>query len=121
MIEFIQSITDAEMNFIANLDYGCGKEEHLQALKKVIFEQGGICNNDQLWYPAEVYELGSNSLQQGHEREFVICTLLVILNVIKGYGHIELSEKFDHHAWAYDQLPENLKGRIIQAYEQAKI
>lgn len=70
MIEFIQSITDEEMNFIAHLDYGCSKDEHFQALKKVIFEQKGICNKDQSWYPAEVYELGSNSLKTGHEREF---------------------------------------------------
>jgi len=121
MIEFIQTITEDELRFIANLDYGCGKEEHFHALKKVVFEQNGICNNTQFWYPAEVYELGSTSLQTGHEREFTICTLLVILNALNGRDHIELSDKFDDRAYDYDQLPESLKSRIIQAYEQAKI
>lgn len=120
IIELIQSVSESELRFISNLDYACDNERHYQALRQVIFEQECIGNAGQLWHPAEVYELGSNWLQEGHEREFTICTLLVIHNAIQGSDcYTDLEAKFDNHAWEYDKLPEHLKNVILSAYELA--
>ncbi len=122
MIDFIQSITNEELDFIAGLDNGCNQEEHLRELRKVIFEQGGIANSEQYWYPMEVYELGSNWLQAGHEREFTFCTLLVIYNVIRGRDNAsDLEHKFHNHAAEYDQLPPQYRSYVLEAYAQAGI
>lgn len=122
MMEFIQSINNDELKFISRLDYGAGIKKHYAALKALIFEQGGIVNEDQYWYPYEVIELGSNSLQAGHEREFTICTLIVIHNVISGSDKTtDLEYKFETHAGEYDMLPETCKSLVMAAYERASL
>ncbi|MEM7359899.1 MAG: hypothetical protein AAF431_12435 [Pseudomonadota bacterium] len=122
IIDFIQTLTEEELRFISNLDYGCGAEKHFVVLKKVIFGQDGVGNYDQSWYPYEVIELGANWLQPGHEKEFTACTLLVIHNVMKGNdGSTDLDYKFESHAKDYDQLPEKYRSLVLAAYEQANI
>lgn len=122
MIDFIKSITEDELHFISGLDYGGGRERHYVELRKVIFEQNCVANYDQSWYPSEVYELGSNWLQEGYEREFTICTLLVIHNVIQGNdGATDLRYKFDSHAAEYDQLLPHHRDLILEAYAHAGI
>ena len=74
----VTSITESEPTFIAGLDYGQKQDQHLDALRKVIFEQDGVSTRPQYWFPYEVIELGAHSLESGHEREFAICTLLVV-------------------------------------------
>ena len=77
----VKSASESELAFIAALDYGQDAERHLAALRAVCFEQGGVIRPDQYWFPYEVIELGAHSLREGHEREFAICTMLVLANV----------------------------------------
>jgi|GEM_PF-3036323 len=80
MIEFIKSISEKEIKFISKLDCKQDVERHKEALNKVIFEQAGAIGEYQVWFPYEVIELGANALVQGHEKEFTICTMLILLN-----------------------------------------
>ena len=50
-------------------------------------------------------ELGAHQLHQGHEREFAICTLLVVGAVKAGFDtSTDLSQKFHDRAADYDKL-----------------
>ena len=111
MIEFIQSISENEMEFIAGLDYGQESERHYAALKEVIFNQSCKITEKKCWFPLEVIELGSNSLQQGHEKEFTICTLLVLLN-----NPEDVDYDFESSASNYDLLPNKYKKIILDTY-----
>jgi len=111
MIEFIQSISENEMEFISGLDYGQESEKHYEALKELIFNQSCKVTDKQYWFPLEVVELGSYSLQQGHEKEFTICTLLVLLNKPE-----DLDYKFESGASNYDLLPKKYKKLILDTY-----
>ena len=119
MHPLISTITDSELRFIAKLDYGQGADEHLVALRRVIFEQRGIPSDGQSWYPYEVVELGSYSIEPGHEREFALCTLLVIEAARGGFDTVDLAEKLARMALDYDALPPELRDVILQAYERA--
>jgi len=117
MIKFIQSITDKELKYISERDYGSDAEKHLEALRSVIFKQNGLITEDQCWYPYEVVELGSNALHEGHEREFVICTLLIILNVKNGTDLVnDLDHKFESFSYEYDRLPKELSELVLNGY-----
>jgi hypothetical protein len=108
-----------ELVFIASLDYGQGAEQHLAALRSVLSERGGIVGDGQHWYPYEVIELGANWLQPGHEREFALCTLLVIENVAAGADtSTDLVAKLAGQAADYDRLPAPLRDLILSAYEK---
>ncbi len=120
MHPLIRSITRSELEFIALLDYGLEKEKHLAALEKLIFEQGGVSHADQSWFPCEVVELGSNSLQPGHEREFVICTLLVIASIKSGFCNTkELDQMLSDRSADYDSLPKELSETVLTEYLNA--
>src|ERR1700741_4297330 len=102
----IASVTESELTFIASLDYGVRADEHFAALKRVIYEQGGLPRADQYWFPYEVIELGAHHLEPSHEREFAICTFLVIAAVNAGVDcSTDLSQKFHDRAADYDRLP----------------
>lgn len=119
-IEFIQSITSDEMEFISKLDYGDDSEKHRQALEKVIFEQGGVIHDDQRWHPYEVIELGANWLQQEHEKEFSICTLLVIMNVqAETDTWTELDWKLESQNNEYKKLPKEMLEIIREQFTRA--
>jgi len=49
MIEAIQKITDAELKFISELDYGKKSEEHYRGLKQVIYQQECIIDLSTLY------------------------------------------------------------------------
>ncbi len=113
--------TDEELAFIAGLDYGQNKQRHLDALHVLSEKQGGIIGADQFWFPYEVIELGSHELKAGHEREFAICTLLVLANVAAGVDtSTDLNAKFEDRAADYDKLPSALREEILTAYKDAK-
>lgn len=112
MIEFIRSISEEEIDFISQLDYRQEVEKHKEALNKVIFEQAGLATESQYWFPYEVIELGANTLTKGHEREFTICTLLVLLN-----SPDEKDDKFNSQASNYDLLPKKYQELIFKAIE----
>jgi len=113
MIEFIQTITDSELDFISGLDYKQETEKHKAALKEVIFNQSCTVIEGQEWFPFEVIELGAHWLQKGHEKEFTICTLLVLLN-----GCEDIDHKFECRAADYDLLPMKYRDSILNMYEQ---
>ena len=82
--DFLESLTDAERDFISGLDYGNDAATHRQELDLVIEREGRVDFENQVWHPYEVIELGKNSLQDGHEREFVACAGIVLLNISTG-------------------------------------
>jgi hypothetical protein len=117
----VQSITDEELAHIATLDYGQDSQQHLKALRSVIFEQDGELQNEQTWHPYEVIELCTHSLKPCHEREFAICTLLVIQAVASGLdSSTDLSAKLNDRAKDYDYLPPDLRDTILNAYQSAE-
>ena len=111
MIEFIQTISEHEIEFIANLDYKQEAEKHIAALNKVVFEQNCETTEEQYWFPLEVIELGANSLKSGHEKEFVVCTLLAFIN-----SPDSAEFKFDANVNNYDLLPESQRNMILETY-----
>ena len=121
MNKTIESITEEELQFISAADYEQDIEKHYKALKKLIFEQKGIINNEQSWFPYEVIELSSNSLKEHHEREFVICTLLIILNVNAGTDLTnDLEYKFSSFSGEYAKLSKPLSELILSEFTNAK-
>ena len=113
MIDFIQSISENEIEYIANLDYGQDNEKHKVALKNLIFNQ--VCKSlpEQHWFPMEVIELGSYSLSKGHEKEYTICTLLLLMNVPD-----DINNLFESQSKTYDLLPNKYRDLIVSAYER---
>lgn len=110
-------LTDHELEYIAQRDYGQDVPRHLEALKTVIFEQQGVLREGQQWFPYEAVELGSNSLETGHEREFAFCTVLVVASVRNGFDtRTDLAEKLSDRSADYDRLPPMLREEILNAY-----
>ena len=117
----VRSASEQELRFIAARDYGQDAERHFAALCSVCYEQGGLIQPDQIWFPYEVVELGSHSLFPGHDREFAICTLLVLANVVAGIDtSTDLQAKFADRAAEYDLLPSDLREEILRAYQSAE-
>ncbi len=116
----VKSVTESELRHIASLDYGQDSERHLDALRLLIFEQGGDLLEDQFWFPHEVISLGSHHLIKGHEREFFFCTMLLLQAVANGFDtSVELSDKLNDRAADYDMLPAALRDEVLQAYQSA--
>jgi hypothetical protein len=119
--ELVRSVSASELAFIAGRDYGQDADRHLAALNAVCLEQGGIIGTDQYWFPYEVIELGAHTLAPGHEREFAICTLLVLANVSAGVDtSTDIQAKFADRAADYDSLPVTLREEILHAYQTAE-
>ena len=116
----IKSVSESELLYIAALDYGQDSRQQLESLRVVIFGQDGSLREGQIWHPYEVIELGANALKSGHEREFAICTLLVIQAVIDGFdSSTDLTVKFNDRAHDYDSLPPMLREEVLRAYQIA--
>ena len=117
LVAFVRSLSDDELRFIASRDYGREADSHLQELRKLFATDSLVPSIDQNWYPYEVIELASNSLEPGHEREFAACTLLVLRAIEAGYDTGTFSEdKFRYHAPDYDRLPPALREAVLDAY-----
>lgn len=115
--DLLDSLTEGELKFIAQGDYGVDADLHLEGLVKLLHDQDGVLSEGQYWYPYEVVELGAHSLKPGHEREFTACTLLVINAVATGYDRsTRLDWKFDDRAGDYDRLPTQLRELVMDAY-----
>ena len=80
--ELLHSLTEAELGFIARLDYGADWERHIAGLRSVVARGGEVRMADEYWYPYEVIELGKNDLKHGHEREFAACLAIVLSNIL---------------------------------------
>ncbi|MEB2185293.1 hypothetical protein VDS18_05150 [Xanthomonas campestris pv. campestris] len=115
----LQSPTPDELRFIAERDYGQDVVQHSEALTSLI-SRGGRFEQGEDWYPYEVVELGAHTLVPGHEREFAICTLLVVAAVAAGFdGSTVLTEKFQERADDYAKLQPDLQQAILAAYVAA--
>src|SRR5690349_20452564 len=99
--QLLRSMSDAERDFIAGLDYGAERKLHRAALDTVIEHDGEVIFDTQgAWYPYEVIELGKNWLQEGHEREYAACMGIVLRNIQSGRdrcNHVEgiLEQHYD--------------------------
>lgn len=118
--ELLKSLTDDELEFIASRDYGIDADLHVTELKKLVASQGALPAEGQHWYPYEVIELGAHRLVPGHEREFAVCTLLVLRAVDAGFDTSTLLEmKLEDRAADYRALQAPLGDVILSAYESA--
>ena len=117
VVSIVCSLTDDELRFIASGDYGEEVERHLAELRKLFSTEDLVPSEEQYWHPYEVIELGSNSLQSGHEREFAACTLLVLHAIEKGYDTSAFpADKLSYHSQDYDRLPPSLRDAVLDAY-----
>jgi hypothetical protein len=108
--QLLRSLSDAERDFIASLDYGVDRSMHRAALDAVIEHHGEVDFDKQSWYPYEVIELGKHWLQEGHEREYAACMVIVLWNIETGrdpFNDLEgiLAQQYD----SIQALPNDLR------------
>ena len=109
-LNLIRSISESELEFISKADYGQEFLRHKEALKKLIFEQNGIVNADQYWFPYEVIELSRWSCKEGHEREFAISNVIIALSILGGAdGSNSVEYMFEQLSNEYESLSSELK------------
>ena len=120
VLSFIESITEAELNYIAAADYGRDTDKHKNALNDLIFLQNGIVQKGQYWYPYEVVELNRWSCKKGHEREFAICHLIIALSIMAG---TDISNSAAHMLETlqneYHKLPKQLYKLVVNTMSKA--
>jgi hypothetical protein len=118
LFALIGTASAAELDWIAALGKADEQPRHRAALAQVVGPQAGRLKDDQLWYPYEVIERGAIRCESGHEREFVLCTLLVILAVQAGQRiGVDLALQFDDLAATYETLPPVLRDTVLDAYQ----
>ncbi len=109
-LNLIRSITESELEFISKADYGQEFLRHKESLKKLIFEQNGIVNADQYWFPYEVVELSRWSCKEGHEREFAISNVIIALSILgDADGSNSVEYMFERLSNEYESLSSELK------------
>ena len=109
-LNLIRSITESELEFISKADYGQEFLRHKESLKKLIFEQNGIVNADQYWFPYEVVELSRWSCREGHEREFAISNVIIALSILgDADGSNSVEYMFERLSNEYESLSSELK------------
>jgi hypothetical protein len=110
-----------ELDWIAALGKASEHARHRAALDQVLGPQHGHLHEDQLWFPYEVIERGAMHCESGHEREFVLCTLVVFLAAADpGQVELDLGLHFDDHAMAYESLPPVLRDVVLDAFETVR-
>jgi hypothetical protein len=114
LAQLLHSLSDAERDFIASLDYGSDRAKHGAALDTVIQHDGEVDFDAQgFWYPYEVIELGKNWLQEGHEREYAACMGIVLLNIEAGRDlSNDLEYIVEQHYDSIRSLPADLRQLI---------
>jgi hypothetical protein len=71
------------------------------------------------WHPYEVIELGKNSLQTGHEREYAACLCIVLLNIERGADKSnDLEWIIENQADSISRLPTELSGMITELVDR---
>jgi hypothetical protein len=122
LADLLHSLSDAERDFIAGLDYGADREAHRTALDAVIEHDGDVdCDTQGFWYPYEVIELGKNWLQEGHEREYAACMSVVLLNMEAGRDRCnDLEDILTQHYSSIQSLPDDLR-EIIDSFIERTI
>jgi len=121
MHPLVSTASKNELNFIAGLDYGQDQHKHYEALSDLIFMRKGEFQRCDNWFPYEVIELGANSIHVGHEREFVICSLLVIHAVGSGFDTwTNLENKFSNLDSSLDELSTDLADLLLHEYVRTR-
>jgi hypothetical protein len=109
----LHSLTDAERNFIAEMDYGVAWQQHRAALDVVIQRNGVIDFATQgVWFPHEVIMLATMSVEEGHEREFAACVGILLLRAER-----HVVERRDS---ILGQLPTELRECLRLLYDQLR-
>lgn len=94
---------DALIN-IANADYGCGVDRHLEALREVLAAPDGWRTQERLWYPSEVVELVSHVPDQAG---FAGATALMLMDAIEAEDiRGDMDYRWQNNAKAYFAMPE---------------
>jgi hypothetical protein len=120
-LDFTKSITEEELSYISQADRGEDIELHKAALRKLIFEQECIVNKDQYWHPYECVELNRWICEQGHEREFAICNIIIALSTISGADITNDPDyMLDIIADEYDELPTNMRELVLSCLISAR-
>ena len=115
----LPSVTHEELIFVAHVDYGEYAEKHLSSLCDALTLQDGNFSAGQHFFPYEVVELGAHALTAGHEREFVLCTLLVTNAVASGFDTAtNFGEKLSAMASTYDAFPSELRELVLATYAE---
>jgi len=115
MHEFIATVSEPELRFIASCDYGQDQEKHFLALHELIFKRKGAFTEDDVWFPYEVIELCANSIRGGHERAFAISALLVVHAVESGFDTwTDISDKFSKSIFSTNCLPSDLANLLLE-------
>ena len=109
-----------ELDWIAALGRSAEHARHRAALEQVLGAQHGRLHEDQMWFPYEVIERGAMQCEVGHEREFVLCALLVFIAAQADQAELDLDLHFDDHATAYEELPPVLRDVVLDAYEASR-
>ncbi len=113
-LEFVKSITEDEINFIANADYGEDADLHSKALRELIFKNDCILSDDQIWYPYECVELVRWECKEGHMREFAFCNIIIAISIISGADNTNDPEyMLNTITHEYDKLPEDLRELVL--------
>lgn len=117
MHPLLRTATSEELSFIAGLDYGQDKERHLAELRELIYQRDGQFKDGETWFPLEVIELGANSITTGHEREFLLCCLLVRSAIESGhcFSH-DRESKYSLIEPLLTQLPHEMALLLVEAY-----
>lgn len=121
MHSFALTATTSELKFISERDYGQDADKHFAALETLIFEKAGRYPDDDFWYPLEVLELGANSVTAGHEREFVICCLLVLTAIDSGhcFSH-DRESKYSQIEPLLPLLPTEMSEVLLSAFAERR-
>jgi hypothetical protein len=119
--ELIQRIPESELQWIAERDYGSDVEEHLKALKHLLYANDVAAASSYDWSPWEVIELTAYHLQVGHEEAFALCVLLVIRAICDGTNKwMELEDFFVTCSADVDKLPPTLRDAVLAAFVEAE-
>ncbi|NJK93426.1 MAG: hypothetical protein HC904_17385 [Blastochloris sp.] len=112
----LESLTNDEREFIAELDYGNDADQHRCALDEVIASNGIVDFKSQgYWHPYEVIELGKNWLQVGHEGEYAACLGIVLKNIEIGSDQSnDLEWIIENQTNSISQLPSELQAMITE-------
>lgn len=119
-LEFAQSITDDEIDYISTFDRDQDIDIHKSSLRTLIFDQNCVISDDQFWYPFECVEMTRWRCDQGHEREFTICHIIIFLSTIAGtcVTH-DPDDMMITHASEYDKLSKPLRELVLNCLHEA--
>lgn len=120
-LELARSITEEEIGYICtatgdSVDF----EKHKAALRSLIFDQDCVITSEQCWYPYECVELMRWSCQQGHEREFAICNVIIAISIIADADHFnDPKDMLETIAPEYAKLPVILRKMVLNTIQTA--